>query len=112
MPAENHGNVQATAGAAAQMQCARTSICRIRTPAHNCGDATRPTWPSPLRRHPARFGPGHRFDVLTANALANSYSEMIVGLRCPFSRPLMYCWLKPDFTAPASSPLPLGRPTV
>ena len=45
---------------------------------------------------------------LTPSASANSHSETTVGLRFPCSRPLMYCWLKPDFSANASCVRPFS----
>jgi hypothetical protein len=39
---------------------------------------------------------------LTPRAVANSKTVTIVGLRFPFSRPLRYCWLKPEISANCS----------
>jgi hypothetical protein len=44
---------------------------------------------------------------LTPSADANSKTVTIVGLRFPFSRPLRYCWLKPEISANCSWVSPL-----
>jgi hypothetical protein len=58
-------------------------------------------YPSPLGRSRSRW--------LTPSAVASSNSVTIVGFRRPCSKPLMYCWLKPETSASCSWVKPFSR---